>query len=175
MNPVSFLNKINPRLLFAIIFLASSGALGVAFYAQLVNHADPCPLCIAQRIIYAAIGLIAFLATIFGTSKTSSCLYAIITGGVSIFGIKTAYHHVWLQSLPPSEWPASCGMPLEILYKQVPLSGFLHTVLSGSAECAMVGWKILGMSGAIISLVGFIAITILTLIVLIKSLIKQRV
>jgi len=170
---IDFFRKITPRGIFTIVFLASSGALTAAYYAQFVNNADPCPLCIAQRVIYAAIALVSLIAAIHGAKKTGTFIYNLVLAGITIFGIKTAYHHVWLQSLPPSEWPASCGMPLNILYKQVPLTGFLHTILSGSAECAMASWKIFGISGAMISLWGFSLITLLLGYSIIKLLLKQ--
>lgn len=171
---ISLLNKINTRCLFLAIFLICFFADGYAMYAQFYQNADPCPLCIAQRVIFAVVALISLIALIHGAKKTGTLIYSVIIGAIAIFGIKTAYHHVWLQSLPPSEWPASCGMPLDILYKQIPLSGFLHTVLSGSAECAMVSWKVFGISGAKLSLYGFCLITLISLICIIKSFIKTK-
>lgn len=171
---ISILNKINSRSLFLAIFLICFFAVGYAMYAQFYQNADPCPLCIAQRVIFTGIALVSLIAFIHGAKKTGTLVYSVLVIALAIFGIKTAYHHVWLQSLPPSEWPASCGMPLSILYKQIPLSGFLHTVLSGSAECAMVSWKVLGISGAKLSLYGFSLILIICLFCVAKSFCKKN-
>lgn len=151
----------NNRIIFSLIVLASFSSVGFAIFSQYYNNVEPCPLCIVQRIIYLIAGLVALIAFFHKPQCFISRIYAVILVAIGLFGIKIAYHHVWLQSLPPEQWPASCGMPLSILYKQIPLSGFIHTVLSGTAECAMVNWKILGINGPTISMYGFIMITIL--------------
>ena len=151
----SLFRLISPRFTFALIALFCFCSLGYALYSQYYHGDDPCPLCIAQRIIYLIIGVIALLALIVNCKKLGNYIYGILTLGFAGFGIKVAAHHVWLQSLPQDQWPASCGMPLEILYKRVPLSGFLHTILSGSAECAAVTWTIFGISSPIVSLAGY--------------------
>jgi disulfide bond formation protein DsbB len=62
------------------------------------------------------------------------------------FGIKVSIHHVWLTELPPEQQPLSCGMPLDVMYQNLPFWHFLHKVLMGSAECAKVNWQILGIN-----------------------------
>ncbi|MGY8996654.1 MAG: disulfide bond formation protein B, partial [Alphaproteobacteria bacterium] len=52
-----------PRLLGALLALASAAMLGGAFYFQHVEGLQPCPLCVAQRWAHAAslgLGLIVF-------------------------------------------------------------------------------------------------------------------
>ena len=159
----SLFSKISRRQIFAGIFLLCSGSLAYAFYAQYVNGAEPCPLCIAQRVIYAACGLIAAVAWVQRPRCWGNTLYGLILLGIAGFGVSIAYHHVWLQSLPPAEWPASCGMPLEVLYKRIPLRGFLKLILSGSAECASVDWKIWGLAAPKVSLGGFSLIALASL------------
>ena len=149
-------NLIQRRMLYGLIFLLCFSALGYAMYSQYFNHVEPCPLCIAQRIIYLAIAIPALIGFIHKPSSLANLIYAIIILAIAIFGIKTAAHHIWLQNLPPEDWPASCGMPLDVLYQKIPLTGFIHTILSGSTECAMVNWRIFGISGTILSLTGYI-------------------
>ena len=50
-----------PRLLNLAGFLACTGMMGFALYAQHVLLLDPCPLCVFQRIATIALGLV-FLA-----------------------------------------------------------------------------------------------------------------
>ncbi|MEN9946000.1 MAG: hypothetical protein RLZZ293_386 [Pseudomonadota bacterium] len=163
----SLFRNFSPRLIFGLMFLFCLGSVSYAFYAQIYQGAEPCPLCIAQRIIYGIVGILSFIALINNCQGFGSKFYALLLLASSGFGIKTAYHHVWLQSLPPEQWPASCGMPLEVLYHKIPLTGFIHTILSGTAECAMVNWKIFGFSGPLLSLIGFIILAMASLYVLI--------
>ncbi|RTL11690.1 MAG: disulfide bond formation protein B [Neisseriaceae bacterium] len=151
---------ISPRLTFALIFIFCASSIAYAFYSQFYKGADPCPLCIAQRIIYGFLGILSLVALINNCKGFGNRIYGILLLAIALFGVKTAYHHVWLQSLPPDQWPASCGMPLDILFKKIPLTGFIHTILSGTAECAMVSWKVFGFSGPLVSMWGYILVAI---------------
>ena len=153
----------NNRFIFCLIILASFGSVAFALFSQYHDLVEPCPLCIAQRVIYFLIGLVAIFAFFHKSLSFPSKVYALILLAIAAFGAKVAYHHVWLQSLPPEQWPASCGMPLSVLYKQIPLTGFIHTILSGTAECAMINWKVFGISGPFLSLCNFILIALLAL------------
>ena len=172
----SLFKFITPRLTFGLIFLFSAASVTFAIYAQLFQGAEPCPLCIAQRVFYAIIAFFAFCALINNCKSWGNLIYAIIILAVALFGAKIAHHHVWLQSLPPDQWPASCGMPLEVLYKKVPLSGFIKTVLTGTAECAAIDWKVFGFSGPLVSMYGYLLIAAGAIYALIprRLFIKQR-
>lgn len=161
-------NILSTRLVFILITILSFGAIGYAMYAQIYQNADPCPLCIVQRIIYAVIGILAFIAAIANCKKRSKTIFSILLLIVSCGGIYIAHHHAWLQSLPPELWPMSCGMPMSVMFNNMPLTGFLHTVLSGTGECAMVHWQILGINAPKISMYGFIATAIASLYTLFK-------
>ncbi len=165
---------ITPQLSYGMIFFFCLGVVGYAYYAQFINNADSCPLCIAQRIIFALCSIVALGAMIHHSRDWANWIYSIVILALALFGIKTAAHHIWLQSLPPSEWPASCGMPLQILYKKIPLSGFIHTILSGSAECAMVNWKILGISAPILSLSAYVIVAVVALYILCSPRVKKQ-
>ncbi len=156
----------SPRLSYGLIFSFCLSVVGYAYYSQFVLGTESCALCVVQRIIFAIIAIIALAALIHHCHNWGNRIYSILILALALFGAKTAAHHAWLQNLPPSEWQASCGMPLQILYKKVPLSGFLHMVLSGSAECAMVTWKIFGINAPIMSLSAYIILAITALYIL---------
>ena len=132
---------------FLLIFIICIFTLVYAYYSQYYNGANPCPLCIAQRIIIAIIGLLSFIFAILGFTGFLNKLFSLIIAVFAGFGIKLATHHLYLMNLPPDKQPLSCGMPLEILYQKMPLTGFLHYILQGDAECGKVNWRIFGMSG----------------------------
>lgn len=159
----SLFKSLSRRLIFSLIFIFATSAVAFALYAQFYQNAEPCPLCIAQRVFYTLIAFFALCAAFNNCKTWGNCIYAIIILAIALFGAKIAHHHVWLQSLPPEQWPASCGMPLEILYKKIPLSGFIKTVLTGTAECAAVDWKVLGISGPLVSMYGYILIALMAI------------
>lgn len=137
--------KINK--LFLLIFIICTLTLAYAYYSQYYHGADACPLCIAQRIIIAIIGLFSFIFAMLGFTGFLNKIFSLIVAVFAGFGIKIAAHHLYLMNLPPDQQPLSCGMPLEILYQKLPLTGFLHYILQGDAECGKVNWLVFGMRG----------------------------
>ncbi len=132
---------------FLLIFIATISIISLcyAFYSQYYLLEQPCPLCIAQRIIIAIIGILSLIAAIHNPKGIMLKFYSIIITGFSIFGIKVAAHHYWIMHLPLDQQPSSCGMPLEILFKRLPLGSFIRYILAGDAECAKTTWEVLGM------------------------------
>lgn len=170
----SIFKKITSRITLALIAIFSASCVGYAIYAQLYKGAEPCPLCIAQRVIYGLLAIVSIIGIVNNCKKTGNIVYSILLTSIAIFGVVIAHHHVWLQSLPPELWPASCGMPLEIMFKQMPLTGFLHTVLTGTAECAAIDWKVMGISGPLLSMYGFALNTLGGIYLLIRSILYKN-
>lgn len=137
--------KINK--IFIFVFIICTLTLAYAYYSQYFNGATPCPLCIAQRVIIAIIGALSLLFGLLGVSGIINRFCNLLVAAFAIFGIKIAAHHLYLMNLPPEQQPLSCGMPLEILYQRLPLSGFIHHILQGDAECGKVNWLVFGMRG----------------------------
>jgi len=52
----------SPRNLFALAFLACVAMMGAALYLEHVLGQEPCPLCIVQRILLIAFGLVCLVA-----------------------------------------------------------------------------------------------------------------
>ena len=170
----SFFQTFSSRLILFLCFILCTTAIGYALYSQFIDNAEPCPLCIAQRVVYFLIGLIALIGAIQGPKKFGCYIYGLLVTLFGGGGVAMAHHHIYLQNLPPDQWPMSCGMPLEVQFQQLPLTGFIHTVLSGSAECAMIDWTVLGVSGVKISLAGFILLTFAGIYLIIQRMINQR-
>ncbi len=159
----------NNRTIYFVIAILATMSLAYAFYAEFYQHIEPCPLCIAQRVIIGVIGILAFVYAIHNPQNFINKIYGIILIALSAFGIKTAAHHQWLMSLPPEQQPLSCGMPLEVLFKKVPFNNFLDTVLKGDAECGKVTWLIFGITPPIAVITLCSSIILLCLIVLFRK------
>ena len=144
-----------PRLGYALGFLACAGLLGFAYYLQVYQGEDPCPLCILQRIAFMALAAIFLVAAVHGPGRAGSMVYGGLLVTAASVGTAIAARHVWLQNLPKDRIP-ECGPGLEYMLKKLPLTQALEKILSGSGECAEIGWTFLGLSIAGWSLVWFV-------------------
>lgn len=144
-----------PRLGYAFGFLACAGLLGFAYYLQYYEYQDPCPLCILQRVVFITLAAIFLVAAVQGPGRTGAIVYSGLLVLVASIGTAIAARHVWLQNLPRDRIP-ECGPGLEYMLRKLPLTQALEKILSGSGECAEVGWTFLGLSIAGWSLVWFV-------------------
>ena len=156
------------RRLHALGFLACVVLIGVALYFQYVEYLEPCPLCIVQRLIVIAIGVVFLIAAIHNPAGWGRRIYDAGLVVLSVLGAAVAGRHVWLQNLPLDQVP-ECGPGLEFLLKRFTLDQVLHKVLSGSGECAEVVWSFLGLSIPGWTLVAFSGLAILSLVLLFSS------
>jgi len=143
--------------------VACVALLAYALFAQFQLGKDPCPLCILQRIAFAAMGVFFLLGAIHGPRGWGRKVYAIlvlIAGGI---GAAIAGRHVWLTHLPADQVP-SCGPGLGYMLDTFPLGKTLQLVLTGSGECAKVDWTFLGLSMPAWCLVWFVGLALFALI-----------
>ncbi len=133
------------RLLFLIAFLVCVAAMSGALVFQYVMYLDPCPLCIFQRVVVIALGLVFLVALLHNPETMGRKLYGVLTVLVSLVGIGLAGRHVWLQNLPPDQVP-ECGPGLDYYLDTLPILDVFRKVLSGSGECAETLWSFLGLS-----------------------------
>lgn len=141
----------------------SAGLLAYALYVQHVLFIDPCPLCIFQRVAFAAVGLVCLVGAMHGPSTGRGRLsYALTASAAAVAGAAVAARHVWLQNLPADEVP-SCGPGLNYMLDSFPVFEVFKKVLQGSGECAEVDWAFAGLSMPTWTLVCFIVMLIAAL------------
>jgi protein dithiol:quinone oxidoreductase len=126
-------------------FVACAGLLAYAYYAQVVMHLDPCPLCIFQRIGVFALAVVFLIAALHDPAPLGRRVYAVLLALAASATIGIALRHLYIQSLPPDSVPA-CGASLDFMLKVFSLSEVLVKVLTGSGECAKVTWQFLGLA-----------------------------
>jgi len=119
--------------------------LGYAYYAQYKLGLEPCPLCIFQRIGFAALAVVFLIAGLHNPRRWGRPIYACLIGVVSLATAGVAIRHLYVQSLPPGTIPA-CGAPLDVLLQFTPVTQVIRKVLTGSGECSQVNWKFLGLA-----------------------------
>jgi disulfide bond formation protein DsbB len=146
------LSRLQPRLGYLLGFLVCAGMIGFALYLQHFQGQEPCPLCILQRVAWIALGTVFLVAAIHGPTLIGATVYGVLLVLIAGVGAAIAGRHVWLENLPRDQVPA-CGPDLDYMLRQFPLSETLRRVLSGTGECAEVGWTFLGLSIAGWSLV----------------------
>jgi disulfide bond formation protein DsbB len=119
--------------------------LGYAWYAQHILRIEPCPLCIFQRVGIAAIGLLFLLVALHNPQRWGRWVYGALLLAGALATSAVAVRHLWIQHLPPGSVP-SCGATLDYMLDVFPLTDVIRKVLTGSAECAKVTWRFLGLS-----------------------------
>lgn len=138
-------SRLHPRLGYLAGFLVCAGMIGFALYLQHFQGEEPCPLCILQRVAWVVLGVLFLVAALHGPGRAGAVLYGALLFVVAGIGTAIAGRHVWLQNLPRDQVPA-CGPDLDFMLQQFPLSETLRRVISGTGECAEVGWSFLGLS-----------------------------
>lgn len=152
-----------PRVLFALTALGCAALLGFGYYLQFVEHLEPCPMCIFQRLCFLAIVAIAGVGALHGPHRAGVYVYGGLTIVAALIGGGIAGRQVWLQHLPADRVPA-CGPGLEYMLEMFPLAEVVKQALRGTGECAAVDWTFLTLSIAEWSLACF-ALIVLTHIV----------
>ncbi|EIJ41196.1 disulfide bond formation protein DsbB [Beggiatoa alba B18LD] len=137
----------NRRSIYAFIFLACVSLMMAAYYFQYVLGLEPCPLCMAQRLVMIAIGLTALIGLIHGSFGWANKIYSFFLFLFAVGGMAIAGRQLWLQSLPEDQVPA-CGPDFEFMVNNFPILKTVETLWRGSGSCAEVTWQFLGLSMA---------------------------
>ena len=59
-------------------FVASFGLVGMALWIQMHYQLNPCPLCISQRMIFMALGLLFLLAAFIKPNTLLSKIFTVL-------------------------------------------------------------------------------------------------
>lgn len=145
-------------------FALCAALLAYALYVQFGMLMMPCPLCILQRIAFAALGLVFLVGGLHAPKgRVGRAIYGLLAFVPAAAGAGIAARHVWLQSLPPSEVPLCTSMGLDYMVEAMGPMSALAKVLEGSGECAKVDWTFLGLSMPAWTLAWFVGLAFGTL------------
>lgn len=140
--------------------IACAALIGFAIFTQLRGGLIPCPLCIFQRIAFAALGIVFLIGGLHAPRSAGGCrAYGLLALVAAAIGIAIAGRHVWIQHLPSDQVP-SCGPGLDYMREMMPLTSVIRKVLTGSGECARVDWTLLGLSMPEWSLLWFVVLAL---------------
>jgi len=135
-------HRVSNRWLYLVGAIFASGLMGFGLFLQYVEHQDPCPLCMVQRVIFIAILSLFTLAALHGPKRVGERVYAALVVLLSLMGVAVASRHIWIQHLPKDQVPA-CGPGLDYMLETFPMADVLKELLHGSGECAVKGWTFL--------------------------------
>ena len=135
----------NRRLVNIAGFLVCAGLMAYALYAQYDLGLEPCPLCIFQRIGVILIGITFLAAALHHPRGRGRYAYAGLVALSALLTVAVAARQLYIQSLPPGTLP-SCGAPLAMMLRFMPVTEVVRRVLSGSGECGEVNWRFLGLA-----------------------------
>jgi disulfide bond formation protein DsbB len=139
---LKFWNGILGRWLYLAGAVVVAGLFGFGLYLQYVLHLEPCPLCMIQRVIFIAIGLLFLIAALHDPRRTGAKIYSVLIVLASLGGVAVASRHIWIQHLPKDQVPG-CGPGLDYMLQNFPLSEVWSELLHGSGECAEKSWTFL--------------------------------
>jgi disulfide bond formation protein DsbB len=126
-------------------FLVCASLMAYALYAQYGLGLEPCPLCIFQRIGIMLIGVTFLAAALHHPAGRGRYVYGGLVALFALLTVAVAARQLYIQSLPPGTLP-SCGAPLAMMLRIMPVTEVLRRVLSGSGECGEVNWTFLGLA-----------------------------
>ncbi len=135
-----------------------------ALYLQYVLRQIPCPLCMIQRVIFIAIGVLFFLAALHNPKQTGAKVYSVLIALISLGGVGVAARHIWIQHLPADQVPA-CGPGLDYMLQHFPMADVLQELMHGSGECAEKGWTFLTLGIPEWSLVWYVLLGVFAVLV----------
>jgi disulfide bond formation protein DsbB len=137
------------------VALASIALLAVALYLQHVENMLPCPLCVIQRYVFAAIALICLVVASLprAAMKAGAALGALAAlGGAGVAG-----WHLWVKAHPT----VSCGIdPLETSLNTIPTANLMPFLFKADGLCTTEYAPIFGLSIPQWSLLWFVVFLI---------------
>ena len=139
------LTKIPLRWFNSTGFLACAALLGYAYYLELHEGLEPCPLCIFQRIGVIAVGIVFLAAALHNPGRLGRHIYGVLIALTAAAGASVSGRHLWIQSLPGDQVP-DCGADLEYLLEMLPIMEVIERVFTHSGECADIVWSFLGLT-----------------------------
>ena len=157
----------SPRLAHLAGFAVCAALMGYALYLQYVLELEPCPLCMFQRVVMSAMGVLFLIAALHGPGRRGAVGYAVAQFAVGAVGVGLALRHLWIQSLPPDQVPA-CGMGIGYMLDTLPLADVIMRTLKGSGECAKVD-LVLGLSIPAWTLILFVVLMLWAIVIAVKT------
>jgi disulfide bond formation protein DsbB len=150
MNYVTSFKKAN--IFGAIIaFLMIILALTIQLYFDL----EPCPLCITQRIIFIVIGVLFIIFSLLPFNQIIKLSHLISIVSAGLVGVIFSIRHILIQA-KIIEIPAECGIDLDYMFENFPLTEAVNLLFKGTGDCSEIDWTFFGITLPQMALLGYI-------------------
>lgn len=144
------------KLPFFSILLSCIAVLAYAQYLQHVQGLLPCPLCVAQRLAFGLLGLIALIGFMHAPKNIGRRIYGFLMATVALLGTIVAARHAWLIRYPES---FECGIsPEEAFLNALPFATWWPGMFEANGDCANVEWRFLALTIPDWSLLTFVSL-----------------
>lgn len=138
------------------------------FYLQKHVGLEACPLCLIDRGLVIAIGILFLLAVLHNPRTWGQKIYAAFVLLFSAMGIAVCWRHLWLQSLPPDQVP-ECSPGLDYMLEAFPIGDTIRIIFNSAGECAEIQWTFMGLSIPALTLLVFIGFALLSVIQIVRK------
>lgn len=159
---------LSPRWLYLAGAIVVAIMFASALYLQYVLRQEPCPLCMVQRVIFIAIGVVFVIAALHNPKRIAARVYSVLVVLLALTGVAVASRHIWIQHLPKDQVPA-CGPGLDFMLKNFPMADVWQELMHGSGECAAKGWTFLTLGIPDWSLVAYLVLGVWAVLLLFKE------
>ncbi|UXZ96447.1 disulfide bond formation protein B [Pseudomonas phytophila] len=157
------------RSLFFLVFIACAMIVGSVVYLQcVVVGLSPCVLCLWQRAVFVASGLVAFIATIHAPGRAGCGAYSAVILLLTLSGAAIAGGQVWLQTATIDQ-TAEVIAQVERLLDMLSLHSQVDRLRSDAAFCAEISWSLFGISLPEWSLLAFVGLALVMLYALFNA------
>ena len=142
------------------VFVVCASSLLIAFFfMERFLGLAPCPLCVIDRLIVAAIACVALVAAIHNPGIAGQRVYATLGGVFGVLGIGVAWRHIVLQQRA-AESLGGCAPELEYLIDSLPLFETLLAAFNSVGDCSDVLWTFAGLTIPQQTLLLFVFLTV---------------
>lgn len=132
--------KMWPRYLPLLLILAGAGPLAVAYYSEWFQGAEPCILCLYQRVPFALIIIVGLVAWFRPGLKPQ---LGLIAAALFASGMAIAFYHVGVEQ---HWWISSCGGDIPA---PVSAADFMKQLTEKPEKaCDELDWTLFGISMA---------------------------
>ena len=126
------------------------------YFLQIYLKLPPCPLCILDRFVVGAMGLV-FFAGLFTVRIRTRIVLLCCNAVLLCFGLLFAGRHVWLQNLP-YDFSKGCLADSPVAHGLIDA---IRLIFNSEVDCTLILWQVLGLTIPDLTLLMFIGFGIL--------------
>lgn len=149
------MNRLKGKTGYLFGFVMSFAIVGLALVIQTQYNLEPCPLCISQRIIFMALGVVFFVAAFIPPQHVLKKVFTLLLVAVGLAGSGVAIRHWYLQANKES-MIADCGVGFDYMFENFPLEKAFKLIFRGTGDCAAIDWTFLGLTLPQLGLISFV-------------------